>query len=290
MTTVEELVRDVAVSGAPAWYLLMPGNAGDTIISVGFFDLASRNGLRVTATTKESEIPAGSVVFVNGGGYLVPEWDGTAAQARIENVANEASRLVMLPCSIQGFEEFLANLPRHTDLFLREQYSYDHAIEHVPEGVRCHVDDDTAFHLDVARVLQTPLPSGFIRSLETKDRVRYALYWLLRARGRVQKTLRAFRADPESARDPGPLTVLGDISLLANFGGATEEECRVSAMLFAKGIEAYGKVITDRLHTAVMAALLGKEVVMIEGSYYKLRGVYEFSMSENAHVTFQSHA
>jgi len=52
----------------------------------------------------------------------------------------------------------------------------------------------------------------------------------------------------------------------------------------------FDHVVTDRLHTAVGAALLGKRVTMVEGSYYKLGGVYEQSLSDNPNVTYTRHA
>lgn len=45
-------------------------------------------------------------------------------------------------------------------------------------------------------------------------------------------------------------------------------------------------VVTDRLHVAIPAALLGKPVYLVDGGYHKLRGVYEHSLASLRNATF----
>lgn len=49
-------------------------------------------------------------------------------------------------------------------------------------------------------------------------------------------------------------------------------------------------VITDRLHVALPAAIMGADVTMVEAGYYKLGGVYRRSLSGVAHVRLVSAA
>lgn len=43
-------------------------------------------------------------------------------------------------------------------------------------------------------------------------------------------------------------------------------------------------VVTDRLHVAIMAMHVGKEVYMLDNDYGKLSGVYEVSLKDRANV------
>lgn len=48
------------------------------------------------------------------------------------------------------------------------------------------------------------------------------------------------------------------------------------------------RVVTDRLHVGLPAAALGKKVFLLEGSYHKIRGVYERSLAKADNVTLIS--
>jgi exopolysaccharide biosynthesis predicted pyruvyltransferase EpsI len=74
----------------------------------------------------------------------------------------------------------------------------------------------------------------------------------------------------------GRTTIFSDISSpnLATFS----EYCRE--------IRRAGLIVTNRLHAALPAALIGKQVFMVEAGYHKLRGVYEHSMRTLDNVTF----
>jgi exopolysaccharide biosynthesis predicted pyruvyltransferase EpsI len=53
---------------------------------------------------------------------------------------------------------------------------------------------------------------------------------------------------------------------------------------YAKALRRAEIVITDRLHVALPAAILGADVYIAEAGYHKLRGVYENSLSEMTNV------
>ena len=55
---------------------------------------------------------------------------------------------------------------------------------------------------------------------------------------------------------------------------------------YAHAIRSAAIVVTDRLHVGLPAAILGREVVLVEAGYHKIRGVYEQSLSQLPHVTF----
>lgn len=68
--------------------------------------------------------------------------------------------------------------------------------------------------------------------------------------------------------------VAGDISLLNDFDD------------FVNLIEGSRKVFTDRLHVAILSTIIGKDTVLYSNSYYKNKGVYEFSLSKCPNIKF----
>ena len=50
--------------------------------------------------------------------------------------------------------------------------------------------------------------------------------------------------------------------------------------LFLRYIDQFEEVVTDRLHVAIGAALLGKKVTVIAGAYFKIRAIYQSSLRD----------
>jgi exopolysaccharide biosynthesis predicted pyruvyltransferase EpsI len=50
-------------------------------------------------------------------------------------------------------------------------------------------------------------------------------------------------------------------------------------------VSSAGGVVTNRLHVGLPAAILGKQVVLVEGGYHKISGVYARSLSSASNVT-----
>jgi len=94
--------------------------------------------------------------------------------------------------------------------------------------------------------------------------------------------LRCFRVDRESATNHRPADN-HDISLDA-VKAFTPENCTEIAHRFISTIAGYAEVETDRLHVAIVAAMLGKQVRLYNGIDHKIREVYEFSLSGFANV------
>lgn len=61
-----------------------------------------------------------------------------------------------------------------------------------------------------------------------------------------------------------------DISALGTTGSPIEE--------FLRHLDQYEHVVTDRLHAAIGAALLGKRVSIVTGSYFKIEAIYRSSI------------
>lgn len=55
---------------------------------------------------------------------------------------------------------------------------------------------------------------------------------------------------------------------------------------YRERIAAAKLVLTNRLHVAIPAALLGKETFLVDSGYHKLRGIYEHSLQDLDNITF----
>jgi len=71
---------------------------------------------------------------------------------------------------------------------------------------------------------------------------------------------------------------------------SSDSRCSHDAFLYGKlfltGIDMADIVVTDRLHVGIGAMLLGKEVFLLDNSYGKVSGVYEYSMTQCPRVHF----
>jgi exopolysaccharide biosynthesis predicted pyruvyltransferase EpsI len=60
----------------------------------------------------------------------------------------------------------------------------------------------------------------------------------------------------------------------------------LSAYFFLQSIDQFSLVRTDRLHLAIGASLLGKQVELYSNDYFKNRAVYDFSLKSFPNVRF----
>ena len=90
-------------------------------------------------------------------------------------------------------------------------------------------------------------------------------------------TLNAFRLDKESKLHSLP-TPNNDI---ARNGYATKPLDE-----FIKILQKYSQVNTDRLHVAICATLLGKQVRLFPNTYYKNKAVFDYSLKKFPNITF----
>ena len=88
-------------------------------------------------------------------------------------------------------------------------------------------------------------------------------------------------------KKPDIICPQGDIDLSAMGGGSVKssrEHIAFSAMLMLSVVDSVQTVITDRLHVGIAAALLGKEVYLLDNSYRKLSEVYKRSLQSLSNV------
>jgi exopolysaccharide biosynthesis predicted pyruvyltransferase EpsI len=292
------ILAELGQEPRPFLYVPNPGNAGDAMIAHATRQLFDRLGLDYEWVSDPRVCdPRNRVVVYGGGGNLIPQYH--TAKQFLRRANGSASRLILLPHTVVGHEELLADLGPQTDLICRELVSYDH-VRGAVGAARVHLADDLAFGLDVESTLSTP-PAAMSalrlygrrlryrftapsqrRSVASPRRLRRSGRMFTARRRRMERggapaVLHAFRTDAERTGIPLPDDNL-DLSRLMAFGTRDANVCHTGTLHVLRYLDLYDEVRTNRLHLAIGAALLGKRVRLHPNSYFKNRAVYEFSI------------
>ncbi len=246
----------------PVSFVPNPGNVGDAAINLACWrHLAARFAtVEICPTTRR---PAHRQVFVGGGGNLVqPLWHDL--QQLLEALSPARHRVALFPATLYGYGGLLRRWRGRLRVVCREAVSLDYA-RGLLDGDSVRLGHDSAFMLADAlpgrpREAAPPAsrPARFLRG--DKEGV------VCLAGGDGDLTGRQVDRwlDPARAADA--------------VGGAVAR------------IAACDSVTTDRLHVAILAALLGKDTTLHQNSYFKNRAVYEQSLRQLSWVRFAEDA
>jgi len=249
--------RDSEVSFVPN-----PGNIGDALINVSCYRYLTARFRKITVSSWR-EAPANKHVFIAGGGNLVQDlYDDMAG---FLGGLDRGQQLYLFPSTVSGYEALLGQLRGRTRMLSRERVSFAHVREHLGEV-------DTALGHDAAFALADRLRAAF----------RIAIHQVP-----PQKTARFYRKDTE-----GKIGEPGDGDLMARAGGAWTDpaEAEKAVLAIVPEILACSRVYTDRLHCAILSALLDRYVVLRPNSYFKNQEVFDHSLSRFANVRFHAEA
>ncbi|CEJ10271.1 Polysaccharide pyruvyl transferase [bacterium YEK0313] len=257
-------------------YLPNSGNAGDSLISTATMQLFRRLNISYQPITLEANVD-GKVVILGGGGNFIPLY--ATIRNALTRFAGRAKRIVLLPHTIRGNEDLIADLPASTLLICREIPSYDHVINVNP---KCEVAlaHDMAFHLDPEELLiNDPDAAEF----QTVFLGKLAEAGATTADLSRRAEMRFFRLDGESTGKHGGGDV--DISSLFEFG-VWPRNSEKSSWCFVEAIRIAQAVVTDRLHVSIASAILGKPCKLYDNSYGKNREVFRHSLRRWSSVSF----
>ncbi|MFC7399558.1 polysaccharide pyruvyl transferase family protein [Chelatococcus sp. GCM10030263] len=239
-----------SLSGEHVHFYPKSGNAGDGFITYATYLLFKRYGITATIH-KQGDDVEGQTVLIGGGGNLV--------QGRYGDVAELVRRLgaknnvVVMPHTIVGFADVLAETHRNLTVFCRERVSYDLALANGSNPASTYLSEDIVFFLDDDH-FKEHFQSG-------------------------EGTLTAVREDGEtSGTFPVPP---GNIDISMSWNGdlwTSEEFARHSTHTMAAYIAPHETVLTDRLHVAILSAFLQKRVFVMPNAYFKNRAIFEHSL------------
>jgi len=186
------------------------------------------------------------VLFIDGGGNLVDYYSDV--KDFLIKKPGLYREIIILPHTIFGEEqiEVLNNVSSKLTIFCRERVSVKFLEDGLTHG-EVYLWHDCAFYN-----IFTPISAG-------------------------KGTLNAFRSDQESILNLKPEQNI-DISYNGYATKPLDE--------FIKIIQQYEYVNTDRLHVAIGATLLGKQVKLYPNSYYKNKAVFDYSLRKFPNINF----
>ena len=294
-STLKSLVHTLQTQGS-FYFWPNDGNLGDNLIAEATRQLFRRAGLSWQPYNPESPPKeSGYVLVYGGGGRFIPHWGGI--ELHLDHMTRpEVRRCVILPHSIYGVDSFVKGLDERHIIFCREYktLTYCRSLNTQAQFILAH-DIGMSLKLDEVIVPKTlPEPSlnknneeAWQYNLLTGNAVQEAYERVKRATAKSPKSGRniAFflRQDKEKSialRSPWSYDISGIWS-----GSCNETAYSSSLLKLMAELTSYPDVVvTDRLHVAIMAMHVGKEVYMLDNDYGKLSGVYEVSLKEMPQV------
>ena len=210
------------------------------------------------------------VILIHGGGNINDLW-GHGIRL-LSNVIhhNPNSAIIVGPQTYwfqeTRFPELFLNTRQEIYLFCRERYSYSllNSMK-LPENVHINLSHDTTFYLSKKHFRSRP---GAYDLICLRTDYESALF-------QKRKELSVLRKiGMRDLRKSKRKVFIGDIYLLPKFRD------------FLHLIEGSRAVHTDRLHVAILATILHKDTTLYSNSYYKNKGVYEYSLSKYPNAKF----
>jgi len=286
------------------------GNHGDHLMVLGGEHVHQDLGMEYV------DEPSSADLLILGGNGGMFGWSDKGIPQILRTLSHEYPDIpiCMEPATIyfpnQSISRLLpASRNAAVTLFCREQYSYDSlsSDERRPDFCQVMLDHDTALELRNSDLVQSRIgtPGTHVLIVERTDMehpqnqfeisrarkllnalcppaVKQALYPLVsryretrESEFRSQCTELLGRDYPEFDAQP---VISSDVSNV-NTGSFDD---------FVSSIATASVVFTQRLHVGLLASMLNKPTYVFDGPYYKIKGIYEYSLRDLPHVHFVS--
>jgi exopolysaccharide biosynthesis predicted pyruvyltransferase EpsI len=281
-------------------YCPNPGNAGDSAIALGAYSLFDQAKISYeTVHWNEDFEEAGKTVIYGGGGNLRDPYSN--ARTFIERHHSEAERFIIFPHTIQGHKKLLHRLGYNVEIFCRDIRSYKMVMKNA-SGPNVHLSDDLAFRIDAHDILERHSPSevGLIQrigygiwdsalrrigvggqncsDLRISGRLgTVAFYQLVSSFMSQKSTLYALRTDVEKTNQTRPIGNV-DVSRVFEYGVAPRSKALQATVFILAYLDRFDRIVTNRLHVAILAGLLNKEVDFYPNNDFKNKEVYKLSI------------
>lgn len=275
------------------YYRANPGNAGDALIATGTFHLLSHLKIDYEILDVETFDPDGKIVLYAGGGNFNHIYGD--AREFIQAIHSRVKKFILLPHTITGNEDLLADLGSNCIIFAREHISYEHLSKHSNQ-CQVYIDHDMALNMDVQKVLSAKYPgtiSLILRKIynnlikSSHDRIppiRMLLSSFFFERDWSRRNLGTlgvfFRDDVEASGRDLP-DDNADLSKIYFYGTRNKYYTDYTVWRLFNYLDKFDDVRTDRLHVCIAAAMLNKKVEFNSNSYFKCKAVYEYSLKSN---------
>lgn len=279
---IAQALRDCG--NEPIVYVPNPGNAGDALIALGTYILFEKLGIRWERGEPRGVYPGRAVVY-GGGGSLIGLYPNSINFLKSNH--RVCRRLILLPHTIRAFGDEISAMDDRCVLFARDLESHDYA-SGFARGARIDIGHDMAFMISRQDLVSRRFDLDFL----SRPEIRLAwlkmvtkVIWHLKVR---DSRLQAMRGDREAPPDTDLPEANFDLSAMFSTGhlmGVSESHmspsiCATTAKILQIILERASIVDTNRLHIAVLSALLGRNLIMRDNSYGKNSGVYDHSMKD----------
>lgn len=277
----------------PFYYWPNEGNIGDLLIAEATRQFFFCHGLEFQEYNPALPPQEESYNLVYGGGGRFTSHWGKLEWFLKHLTASHVKHCVILPHSLFDADTFVKSLDARHTVFCRESRSYDYC-RSLNASLTVILGDDMGLQLKLNE-LSPCRPSAYLESendeewQRLKNLLRYGISQRMnkgvhdslvsaKVNGKKSKLAILLRKDKErSTKLHSPLSY--DISLAIGC-----VSCRTSPYnselirAFAQALNQADSVMTDRLHVAIMAYHLGKEIFLLDNDYHKLSGVYKQSL------------
>jgi exopolysaccharide biosynthesis predicted pyruvyltransferase EpsI len=259
-------------------YIPNNGNAGDSFIAHATYQLFARVGLDYEIGNVYG-IYRDRVIICGGGGNLVSHYHDMIDFLKLN--LNQWRELIILPHSIRDYEDTLGQLGSNSLIFCRERPSFDFMRKTAPRA-NVLLSDDVALSCDFVETerqmrgrIFSDLRDRQLAVQNAKRLVRALKYYAMNLR--TPMTLNAIRGDVEKTAliVPFPNIDLSQAFRANDFLPLSSLHATYWLMQFVRG---FTTIRTNRLHIAIMAAMLGKHVRFYDNSYGKNRSVFDLSL------------
>lgn len=296
-------------------YYPNPGNLGDELIAASTVLLFERLGISFEIYQEDRDYGDAYTLVYGGGGVMVPEWGHIPRLIQLFS-APGLSRCVILPHSMRHCDELLAVMDARFTVFCREAESLSYC-QKTNHCARFELAHDMAFYISPLMLprredmlAQLPPPNMVSRLLEAlgllwNGRRKLLCKFYRKTFARMQRLLpknivslndgrkAAFFLRCDWEKNENVRTLLHRVPTmdLSRLGGS---DCRwhafnlLGVLQMQYAIQAVDLIVTDRLHVAISAAMLGRECIMLDNTYRKLSGVYKQSMRGMPGITLCS--
>lgn len=269
----------------PMYYFPNPGNGGDSIIACATFQLLDEAGITYFPLPENTSTTylEGKTLICPGGGNFISYYPNT--RKIIQKYYSVVQKLIVLPHTIFGHQDLIEKLGSNVDIITREEVSYKY-VKDSAHDANVFIADDMAFSLDIKRVFsQIPiLFSVWMSTTIPSRRIQKGNYFEIQhclsnlGHQNNNWVLNAFRTDKEKTEIYIPEDNLDIAEIFAY--GTTRKRALYASYRLLNFLNHYSKIRTNRLHTCIAAALLGKDVEFYANNYFKCEAIYQFSIKE----------
>ena len=210
------------------------------------------------------------VIMIHGGGNMNDLWPQSILILRTLLKRYSNTPIVVAPQTywfpITDFEAVLEGTEQPVHLFARERYSKRLLSNYnLPKSVSVGLSPDTAFYHDPQSLASR---ASSARSNYT-DKKPYDLV--------------SFRSDKERLVSDAEVE-----KIVKQSGNCIVEDASLSPTYedFIALVSSANRIYTDRLHVSILGALFDKDTEVYAGSYFKTRGVYNYTLSDFDNISF----